>query len=167
MLFILLVLVCTVSLALAPFSNPSRVTLAAVCCAIFLAPSSAMTAAKTIIIGEAEADRFKIGMIKAQIDRARKDVKYGDDINGDGACIQAEVKNQPITLMLEKNVLTRIYFNDYTIAKNIHIGSLEKAAIAAYGKALKVGPTIMMKRAIILHCWARTGLRYGLKRMAK
>ena len=140
MLFILLVLICAVSLALAPFSNRGHVALVAVCCAIFLVPSSAKTAAKTMIIGDAEADGFKIGMTKAKIDRARKDVKYGEDINGDGACIQAEVKNQPITLMLEKNVLTRIYFNGptYATGKNIHIGSPEKAAIAAYGKALIV-----------------------------
>ena len=40
----------------------------------------------------------------------------------------------------ERGVLTRIYFNDATYAtpKNIHIGSTEKPALTAYGKAIKV-----------------------------
>ena len=140
MVMILTIIICAVFFARAAVVKRGNVAFTTVLCAVLLPPSGAMTATKTIEIGESEVDGFKIGMTKTQIDRARKDVKYGEDINGDGECIQAEVKNRPITLMLEKNILTRIYFHksNYVTSKKIHLGSSEKAAIAAYGKALKV-----------------------------
>lgn len=140
MLIVFIIALCAVSLAAPAFATLGRTVQMAFCGAILLAPSIALAANKTTIIGNAEVDGFKIGMTKAQIDRTRKDLKYGEDINGGGACIMAEVNNKPITLMLEKGVLTRIYFNDptYATSKKIHIGSSEKQALAAYGKSLKV-----------------------------
>ena len=140
MILVLSIIVCAVCFAWDAHFVRKSLTLTTVFCAVFLAPSGAMAATKTIVIGDAEVDGFKIGMSKTQIDRTRKDVKYGEDINGDGGCIQAEVKNRPFTLMLEKSILTRIYFHksNYVTSKKIHLGSSEKAAIAAYGKALKV-----------------------------
>lgn len=131
---------CVISLALPTITTRNRKTLLAFYGAILLAPCVAVASGNTKIIGYAEADGFKIGMTKAQIDRTRKDVRYGEDINSGGECIIASVKNKPINLMLEKGVLTRIYFNDATYAtpKNIHIGSTEKQALTAYGKAIKV-----------------------------
>ncbi len=140
MLIVLIIALCAVSLAAPAFATFNRTAQMAFCGAILLTPSIALAANNTTIIGNAKVDGFKIGMTKAQIDLTRKDVKYGEDVNGGGECILAEVKNKPITLMLEKGVLTRIYFYDQTYAtsKKIHVGSSEKQALAAYGKALTV-----------------------------
>lgn len=140
MLIVLLIALCAVSLAAPAVATFNRAAQLAFCGVILLTPSIALAANKTTIIGNAGVDGFKIGMTKAQIDHTRTDVKYGEDVNGGGECIMAAVKNKPITLMLEKGLLTRIYFDDpsYATPKKIHIGSTEKQALNAYGKALTV-----------------------------
>jgi hypothetical protein len=99
---------------------------------------SPLAQAKTVLIGSNSADGFTIGMTKKQLERTRKDVTFGEDL-GEG-CLMGEVKNKPLTLMIENNALARIYFNDpsYVTSKGLHFGSTEKSVKAAYGKALKI-----------------------------
>ena len=128
---------------------------------VLFGSSGTFAADKTVVVGSSAAGGFKIGMTKAQIKLTRKPVIYGEDVNG--GCVEARVKNQPITLMLENNIVTRIYLTDpsYITAKRIHLGSTEQSAIAAYGTPLKIEPHHYDQNGHYLTLFDRKG--FGLR----
>ena len=103
-----------------------------------MVPISFANAADTMRITSNEVAGFKIGMKKSEITAKYPKLKFGEGL-GEG-CSMAKVKEKNIDLMLEDQVLTRIYIENPTAitAKNIHVGSTRKQTIKAYGKALKV-----------------------------